>query len=169
MFGRRNIAVLLVVAFSAVGCQEGLPTGPTGPLGVLLSSAPATLTAVPSTGVTVMVDGAPVTLPWKVSFSLVLNLDVEHDPVEIASVTNVVQQAVEGVVVIPTPPGVELFVFDQRPGGSRIEPGGEQVIDFDVWYLLPNGGREAVVTINLSFTADLRGNFANSISIPVAP
>tara|TARA_B110000116_G_scaffold112710_2_gene97881 strand:+ start:852 stop:1361 length:510 start_codon:yes stop_codon:yes gene_type:complete len=169
MFGRRNIAVLLVVAFSAVGCQEGLPTGPTSPLGVLLSSAPATLTAVPSTGVTVMVDGAPVTLPWKVSFSLVLNLDVEHDPVEIASVTNVVQQAVEGVVVIPTPPGVELFVFDQRPGGSRIEPGGEQVIDFDVWYLLPNGGREAVVTINLSFTADLRGNFANSISIPVAP
>ena len=161
--------MLLVVAFSAVGCQEGLPTGPTSPLGVLLSSAPATLTAVPSTGVTVMVDGAPVTLPWKVSFSLVLNLDVEHDPVEIASVTNVVQQAVEGVVVIPTPPGVELFVFDQRPGGSRIEPGGEQVIDFDVWYLLPNGGREAVVTINLSFTADLRGNFANSISIPVAP
>ena len=169
MFGRRNIAVLLAVAFSAVGCQEGLPTGPTVPLEVLLSSAPATLTAVPSTGVTVMVDGAPVTLAWKVSFSLVLNLNVDHDPVEIVSVANVVQQVVEGVVVIPTPPGVELFVFDQRPGGNRIEPGGEQVVDFDVWYLLPNGGREALVTVNLSFTADLRGNFSRSIGIPVAP
>jgi len=169
MFGRRNIAVLLVVAFSAAGCQEGLPTGPTVPLEVLLSSAPATLTAVPSTGVTVMVDGAPVTLAWKVSFSLVLNLNVDHDPVEIVSVANVVQQVVEGVVVIPTPPGVELFVFDQRPGGNRIEPGGEQVVDFDVWYLLPNGGREALVTVNLSFTADLRGNFSRSIGIPVAP
>jgi len=169
MFGRRNIAVLLAVAFSAVGCQEGLPTGPTVPLEVLLSAAPATLTAVPSTGVTVMVDGAPVTLAWKVSFSLVLNLDVDHDPVEIVSVANVVQQVVEGVVVIPTPPGVELFVFDQRPGGNRIEPGGEQVVDFDVWYLLPNGGREALVTVNLSFTADLRGNFSRSIGIPVAP
>jgi len=94
---------------------------------------------------------------------------VDHDPVEIVSVANVVQQVVEGVVVIPTPPGVELFVFDQRPGGNRIEPGGEQVVDFDVWYLLPNGGREALVTVNLSFTADLRGNFSRSIGIPVAP
>ena len=169
MFGRRNIAVLLVVAFSAAGCQEGLPTGPTVPLEVLLSSAPATLTAVPSTGVTVMVDGAPVTLAWKVSFSLVLSLDVDHDPVEITNVSNVVQQVVEGIVVTPTAPGVELFVFEQRPAGNRIEPGGEQVIDFDVWYLLPNGGREALVTINVAFVADLRGNFSRGIGIPVAP
>ena len=169
MFGRRNIAVLLVVAFSAVGCQEGLPTGPTGPLGVLLASAPATLTAVPSTGVSVMVDGAPVTLAWKASFSLVMNLDVDHDAVSITTVTNFVQQAVEGVVVMPTPPGVALFLFDQRPRGNRIEPGGEQVIDFDVWYLLPNGGREALVTISIGFTADVQGNFGNAISIPVAP
>jgi hypothetical protein len=169
MFGRRNFAVLLVVAFSAVGCQEGLPTGPTGPLVVMLASAPATLTAVPSTGVSVMVDGAPVTLAWKASFSLVMNLHVDHDPVAITSVANVVQQAVEGVVVTPTPPGVELFLFDQRPRGTRIEPGGEQIIDFDVWYLLPNGGREALVTINISFTADVLGPFANAISIPVAP
>jgi hypothetical protein len=169
MFGRRNVAVLLVLAFSAVGCQEGLPTGPTGPLEVVLSSAPATLTAVPSTGVTVMVDGAPVALAWKVSFSLVMTLDIDHDPVEIISLANVVQQAAEGVVVTPTAPGVELFVFEQTPRGNRIEPGAEQVIDFEVWYLLPNGGQEALVTINLSFSAELRGNFSNAISIPVAP
>jgi hypothetical protein len=169
MFGRRNIAVLLVVAFSAVGCQEGLPTGPTVPLEVLISSAPATLTAVPSTGVTVMVDGAPVTLAWKVSFSLVMNLDLDHDPVAITSVVNSVQQAVGGGVVIPTPPVRERDLFDQRPRGNRIEPGGEQVVDFDAWYLLPNGGREALVNVNISFTADARGLFVNSISIPVAP
>jgi len=116
-----------------------------------------------------MVDGVPVTLAWKVSFSVVMNLDVDHDPVEIVSVANAVQQAVEGVVVIPTPPGVELFLFDQRPGGNRIEPGGEQVVDFDLWYLLPNGGREALVTITFTLTADVRGDFANTISIPVAP
>lgn len=169
MFGRRNFAVLLVMALSAVGCQEGLPTGPTGPLVVTISSAPATLTAVPSTGVTVMVDGAPVTLPWMVSFSLVMTTDVDHDPVEILSLANVVQQAIEGVVVTPTFPAVEQFIFEQTPRGNRIEPGGEQIIDFEVWYLLPNGGREALITVNMTFASDIRGNFSNAITIPVAP
>lgn len=172
MFGRRNIAVLLVVAFSAlsgVGCQEGLPTGPTGALEVQLSSAPATLTAEPSTGVTVMVDGAPVTLDWKASFAVVLNIDLDHEPVEITSVTNIVRQTVGGVVVITTPPDVEHFLFEQRILGNRLEPGGEQAIEFDVWYSLPNGEREALITVNFAFTADVRGLFVNSIDIPVAP
>jgi hypothetical protein len=171
MFGRRNIAVLLVVAFSAfsaVGCQEGL-TGPTGVFLVQLSSAPATLTAEPSTGVTLMVDGAPVTLDWKASFAVVMNIDLDHEPVEITSLTNGVRQAVGGVVVVSTPPDVERFLFEQRVRGNRLEPGGEQVIEFDVWYSLPNGEREAVVTVNISFTPDVGTLFVTSIEIPVAP
>jgi hypothetical protein len=169
MFGRRYITVLLVAAFSTVGCEEGLPTEPTVPLAVELSSAPATLTAVPSTGVTIMVDGAPVVLPWKASFAVVMNLEVDHEPVAIISVTNLVRQAVGGVIVTPTAPDRELFLFDQRPRDSRLEPGGEGVIEFDVWYLLPNGGREASVNIGVSFTSEIRGAFNSTIEIPVAP
>ncbi len=169
MFGRRYVAVLLAAAFSAVGCQEGLPAGPTGPLEVQLSSAPATLTAVPSTGVTVTVDGAAVTLPWKASFALVMNLGVDLEAVAISSLVGSVQQAVGGVIVTPTAPARELFRFDPRPRGNRIEPGGEQVVEFDVWYLLPNGGREAIVAVNVSFVSDVRGLFVNTIQIPVAP
>ena len=176
MFGRRYIAVLLVAAFSVVGCEEGLPTEPTDPVVsqgnmqlVVLSSAPATLTAVPSTGVTIMVDGAPVILPWKVSFALITNVGVDHEPVTITSVTHTVRQAVGGIVVVPTFPDSEEFLFEQRPRDNRIESGGEGVIEFDVWYLLPNGGREAVVTVNVTFTSDIRGLLLSSIEIPVAP
>jgi len=176
MFGRRYIAVLLVAAFSVVGCQEGLPTAPTDPVVsqgnmhlVVLSSAPATLTAVPSTGVTIMVDGAPVILPWKVSFALIVNVGVEHEPVTITSVTHTVRQAVGGIVVVPTFPDSEEFLVEQRPHDNRIESGGEGVIEFDVWYLLPNGGREAAVTVNVTFTSDIRGLLLSSIEIPVAP
>ena len=176
MFGRRYIAVLLVAAFSVVGCEEGLPTEPTAPVVsqgnmqlVVLSSAPATLTAVPSTGVTIMVDGAPVILPWKVSFALIVNVGVEHEPVTITSVTHTVRQAVGGIVVVPTFPDSEEFLVEQRPRDNRIESGGEGVIEFDVWYLLPNGGREAAVTVNVTFTSDIRGLLLSSIEIPVAP
>ena len=176
MFGRRYIAVLLVAAFSVVGCEEGLPTEPTAPVVsqgnmqlVVLSSAPATLTAVPSTGVTIMVDGAPVILPWKVSFALIVNVGVEHEPVTITSVTHTVRQAVGGIVVVPTFPDSEEFLVEQRPHDNRIESGGEGVIEFDVWYLLPNGGREAAVTVNVTFTSDIRGLLLSSIEIPVAP
>ena len=168
MFGRRYIAVLVVAAFSVVGCEEGVPTAPTGPLVVELSSAPATLTAVPSTGVTIMVDGAPVVLPWMASFALIMNVGVDHEPVTITSVSHTVRQAVEGIVVAPTFPAREEVLFEQRPRDNRIESGGEGVIEFDVWYLLPNGGREAVVTVNVTFTSDLRGVFVNSVAIPVA-
>ena len=176
MFGRRYIAVLLVAAFSVVGCEEGLPTEPTAPVVsqgnmqlVVLSSAPATLTAVPSTGVTIMVDGAPVILPWKVSFAVIVNVGVDHEPVTITSVTHTVRQAVGGIVVVPTFPDSEEFLVEQRPHDNRIESGGEGVIEFDVWYLLPNGGREAVVTVNVTFTSDIRGLLLSSIEIPVAP
>ncbi|MDA1093470.1 MAG: hypothetical protein O3A25_09430 [Acidobacteria bacterium] len=172
MFGRRNIAVLLLVgvsAFSAVGCQEGLPTGPTGPITVQLSSAPATLTAEPSTGVTLLVAGVPVALDWKASFAVVINLDLDSDPVAITSLNNAVRQAVAGVVVVPTPPDAERYLFDQRVRGNRVEPGGEQVIEFDVWYTLPRGGPEAVVTTNITFTPDTGAAFVKTLDIPVAP
>ena len=176
MFGRRYIAVLLVAAFSVVGCEEGLPTEHSDPVVsqgnmqlVVLSSAPATLTAVPSTGVTIMVDGAPVILPWKVSFAVIVNVGVDHEPVTITSVTHTVRQAVGGIVVVPTFPDSEEFLVEQRPHDNRIESGGEGVIEFDVWYLLPNGGREAAVTVNVTFTSDIRGLLLSSIEIPVAP
>ena len=72
-------------------------------------------------------------------------------------------------MVAPTFPAREEVLFEQRPRDNRIESGGEGVIEFDVWYLLPNGGREAVVTVNVTFTSDLRGVFVNSVAIPVAP
>ncbi len=169
MFGRRYIAVLLVAAFSAVGCEEGVPLAPTVPLGLELSSAPATLTAVPSTGVTVMVDGVAVVLPWKVSFALVMNAGVDHEPVAITSVNITVRQAVGGIISTPVFPAREEVFFEQRPRDNRIESGGEGVIEFDVWYLLPNGGGEAVVTVNVTFSSETRGVFVDSVDIPVVP
>ena len=116
-----------------------------------------------------MVDGAPVILPWKVSFAVIVNVGVDHEPVTITSVTHTVRQAVGGIVVVPTFPDSEEFLVEQRPHDNRIESGGEGVIEFDVWYLLPNGGREAAVTVNVTFTSDIRGLLLSSIEIPVAP
>jgi hypothetical protein len=88
--------------------------------------------------------------------------------VDIAILAVNVQQATGGIVVAPAAPDDERFRFTPRPQANRIESGGEAVVEFDLWYLLPNGGREALVTLSASFDTPA-GLTTSTVDVRVAP
>ena len=168
MFGRTQRALALVAVLSMTGCEEGAPTAPTSYQRVELSVAPDPLVAVPSTGVPVTVGGSTFELPWQTSFALLMSVPENATPVDIAIVALNVQQATGGIIVAPAAPDDERFRFTPRPQANRIESGGEAVMEFDLWYLLPNGGREALVTLSVSFDTPA-GLTTSTLEVQVAP
>ena len=168
MFGRTQRALVLIAVLSVTGCEEGAPTAPTTFQRVELSVAPDPLVAVPSTGVTVTVAGSTFDLPWKTSFALLMSLPENGTPVDIAILAVNVQQATGGIVVASAAGDDERFRFTPRPQANRIESGGEAVVEFDLWYLLPNGGREALVTLSASFDTPA-GLTTSTVDVRVAP
>jgi len=61
-----------------------------------------------------------------------------------------VQQAFGGIVAPPTTGDVEHYEFVSRPSSNQVEGRGNATVQFDVWYDLPNLGREALVTVTFT-------------------
>ena len=52
---------------------------------------------------------------------------------------------------------------------GRIEPGGRTTRAFNVWYTLPQGGREAVIAVTLNFIYDDGITFSQVHQVRVQP
>ena len=153
------MATLLLCAAALAGCDKSTSTAAPAP--ATLTAVPATATAAPSAGTTFTLKGQGSThpdqtleYPWKTSFTINIaeSMGVGRS---ITGVSIKVQQTSAGVVVAPTGSESEHYLYTMHASSMRIEPKGSVCVAFDpFWYWLPNGGKEALVTVTFSFLDD---------------
>lgn len=156
----------LAAAGLSLACSE-TPLAPTDadpePIPVLIFTAPEPTRAVPSTGVTFTEDGVRREYAFLASFDLILRGNPEND-LDVTVVSDrVVLQQLGDAPADGEGGGVEEVRFrHESRGADPIEPGGEASRAFDVWYTLPNGGRQVLIAVTLNFE-DERGTAFNQI------
>lgn len=136
-------AVFSLIALSSSGCEE-LPTAATAGAAVTLTASPSPAIASPS---------SDTGYSWSAAFTVTLT-ETAGVGVTVGTVTIKVQQSSGGIVVVPASGVVEIYKFEMKATGNRLEPKSSNPIAFDVFYTLPNGGREALVTVTLNFSDD---------------
>lgn len=92
-------------------------------------------------------------------------------PVTIAAVSGKVQQASAGIVTPPTGGEVEHYesVIAQSSGSQFAAVNSTVTMSFQVWYALPNGRREALVTESISLKDADGKTFTKNVDVKVAP
>jgi hypothetical protein len=166
----RSIMPLVLVA-SISSCSA--PTEPTQ-LSVDLSSTPATPPAVAAKGVFYTIKGddthpdQTIEYPWKASFTVSLQ-ETGGLAVDITAVNVRVQQASGGIVITPTTGTVEQYQFNSSASGNQLGAKGSASVGFEVWYDLPNKGREALVTVGFTFRDEDSRTYSDSLDVRVTP
>ena len=170
-------AAVLLTTFWLAACSA--PTSSTT-LKVDLTASPDPASAVVSDGLTYTIKGDDThadqvrTYPWTTSF--VINLqETGGTALEITSVNLKVQQAAGGIVIAPSGGEVEHYQFNSSASGNQLSANGHASVGFQVWYDLPNKGREALVTVSLGFKEVNKGDdgvydsFQDAIDVKVQP
>ena len=80
-----------------------------------------------------------------------------------------VQQASGGIVITPSGGEVEHYQFNSSASGNQLSANGSATVGFEVWYDLPNKGREALVTVSLAFKDDDANTYSDSVDVRVSP
>lgn len=171
MFPRSWSPIALLAALMLTSCDSGNLFDPSLTLGVIVdvTAEPDPTIATSAAGETFMVGDEIVEFDWKTSFRLVSTIDEDQVQTTITSLGLLVQQATGGIIIIPPPGQVESFRFDTRTNGNIIAPGSSKVSEFDLWYSLPNGGREAVLTVSVTYINDSGLTRAETAQLRVAP
>ncbi len=148
-------AVLASTAVMLVACSS--PTDPTATTAkVDLTANPNPTSALPSSGVFYTIVGDAThpdqtkPYPWQTQFSVNMS-ETAGVGLDITSISVKVQQAAGGIITPPTNGEIEHYQFTSQSSGNRLEGRGQAVVGFNVWYALPNQGREAVVTVIVTF------------------
>ncbi len=164
-------ALLALFASGLPGCSA--PTEATK-LEVTLTASPDPALPQASSGVTYVVKGddthpdETITYPWKTSFTVNIQ-ETGGLAVDITAVNLKVQQASGGIVITPSGGAVEHYQFNSSASGNHVNAKGSAGVGFEVWYDLPNKGREALVTVSLGFKDDDSNSYSKSIDVKVAP
>jgi hypothetical protein len=159
--------VALLSAVCVAGCGTTAPTSTASTFTVV----PATATAEAASGRTYTILGDSthadrvIEYPWKTSFTVSIT-ETAGVGRSISAVSVKVQQASGGIVITPTS-DIEHYDYTSHASGNRIEAKGSGTVGFDVWYDLPNKGREALVTVTFSFLDDNSSSFSESTSVKV--
>jgi hypothetical protein len=180
MFARSYVVLVLVIALPLAACsEEDSPTAPTSTttttsssgvnLAVTLEAAPDPTVATSSSGVTYVKDAQLLAYQWTTTFAVVVRLDAEQTASNVTSLSLALQQSSGGILITPVSGEDEQYRFATRPSGSRLEPGGEVVIEFDLFYTLPNQGKEAVITVSMDFLNDSGMTLNKNIQLQIAP
>ena len=166
---------LLAAGLSLAACSE-TPLEPTDPTEreppLTISTAPDPTYAVASTGKTYVVNGQVREYAFLASFDLILQgnpgLRYRHHPrIRQHSAATVVERH-------PGRPRRRAWTVNAMNSSlvadvDRIEPGGRTTRAFDVWYTLPQGGREAVIAVTLNFIYDDGITFSQVHQVRVQP
>jgi len=164
------LAAAFLAAFAG-GCDAPTDSSPT--LEVELIATPDPAVAESSSGVTYTVTNSDDTTttyeyPWKASFVLTIQ-ETGGLAVDITAVNVRVQQASGGIVITPTGGRVEYYQFNSSASGNHVPANGSTTVGFEVWYDLPNKGREALITVSFSFRDDDGYTYSDSAEVKVAP
>lgn len=170
---RRAAPILLPLLAAAWLSACNAPTSSTPTLEVTLSASPDPATASGPTGVTYKVTNADdsVTLyeyDYRTSFSVTIQ-ETGGMALNITALNLTVQQATGGIVITPSGGDQVYYKFTSSAPTNHVNANGSASVGFDVWYDLPNGGKEALVTVGFSFEDDDDNTYSDTLQVKVAP
>lgn len=143
-------ALPALVLFTAA-CGEDTATSPTDTSTTTTQTATVTATTNPTT--VTAIPSPDAAYAWSGSFVATVS-NTNTSPITIKSITADLQQASAGIVITPVTGTDESFRFDVRAPGNRVDVNGNMAIPFTFYYTLPNGGREALISLAFSVTTD---------------
>jgi hypothetical protein len=161
---------LLTVALLG-GCSSPTDSSPT--LGVTLTANPDPTTATGPTGVQYKVTAADSSVSyyeydWRTSFTVTIQ-ETGGMALDITALNLTVQQATGGIVITPSGGDQVYYKFNSSAATNHINAKGSADIGFDVWYDLPNLGREALITAGFTFQDSDKNTYSDTIQVKVAP
>lgn len=133
------------------GCGKD-STSPSSTASPSPSPSPVTVTV---SGVTASGDTATATpssdsaYTWSASFTVTLK-ETAGVAATVRSLAANLQQAAGGIVITPPTGQAEKFRFNVGAGTNTLPANGELPIDFQFFYTLPNGGRQALVSVTFN-------------------
>mgnify|MGYP000346382855 CR=1 FL=1 len=149
-----------LVVFSGA-CGDDTTTTPTE---TTTTAAAATVTATANPNPVVASASGEAAYTWSGSFVVTVT-NTNTTPLTIRSITTDLQQSSGGIVITPVTGTDESFRFDVRAPGNRIDVNGSMAIPFTFHYTLPNGGREALVSLSFAVATD--GGASGSVTASV--
>jgi hypothetical protein len=161
----------LVVAACLPACSAPTSSSPT--LDVTLTANPDPSTASGPTGVQYKVTNADSSVSlyeydYRTSFTVTIKENA-GTALDITAIDLKVQQATGGIVITPSGGDQIYYKFNSSAVTNRINANGSADVGFDAWYDLPNGGREALVTVGFSFKDDDDNTYSDTLQVKVAP
>jgi hypothetical protein len=170
---RRNVGAVLLIAATAGLPACDAPSEPTS-LEVTLTSVPDPAVPQAASGVTYTIKGDDthpdqvIAYPWRTTFTVNI-VETGGLAVDITAVNASVKQASGGIVITPSGGAVEYYQYNSSASGNHIGARGSAAVGFEVYYDLPNKGREALVTVSFSFVDDDGNTFTRTLGVKVAP
>jgi len=163
--------MLLTAAAFLPACNAPTSSSPT--LEVTITSNPDPANASGPTGVQYKVTNADDSVSffeydYRASFTLTVQ-ETGGMALDITALNLTVQQATGGIVITPSGGDQVYFKFNSAAPTNRINANGSASVGFDVWYDLPSGGREALITIGFSFQDDDDNTYSATAQVKVAP
>lgn len=173
---RAVLALLPVLALLGQGgCSA--PTSSDPEFDVTFAATPDPAVATPSSGVQYKVTNADDSTSYydydnRVHFTVSIR-DNAGMALDITSINLTVQQATGGIVVTPSGGDQVYFKFSSSAVTNHINANGSADVGFDVWYDLPNQGKEALITVAFTFEhEDEDGDvytYSDNFNVKVAP
>jgi hypothetical protein len=174
---RRALRIVLpVVAAAALGACSS-PTESDPDFDVTFTASPDPAIASGPTGVQYKVTNADDTVSfyeydYRTSFTVTIQENAGM-ALEITSINLTVQQATGGIVIPPSGGDQVYYKFGSSAATSHINAKGAADVGFDVWYDLPNQGREALLTVSFTFDYededDNTYTYSDTFKVKVAP
>jgi hypothetical protein len=172
----RRYPVALPVLAAALAAALGACDAPTSSstLDVTLTNTPDPAVAAAASGVTYTIKGDDthpdqvVAYPWRTTFTVNIQ-ESGGKAVDITAVNLNVKQASGGIVITPSGGATEYYQFNSSATGNHISAHGSAGVGFEVYYDLPNKGREALVTVTLGFMDADSNTYSRTLGVKVAP
>jgi hypothetical protein len=170
----RTLLPLLAAAWLG-GCSS--PTESDPDFDVTFTAVPDLATASGPTGVQYKLTNADDTVSfyeydWRTTFTVNIK-DNAGMALDITSINLIVQQAAGGIVVTPSGGDQVYFKFSSSASTNHLNKNGSADVGFDVWYDLPNQGREALVTVSFTFDYEDEDEntytYSDTYKVKVAP
>ncbi len=139
--------------------MPGCGTTATSPTDATVAASPTptpatstvSITTTPST--VIVAPSVDTGYAWSGSFVATIS-NTNTSPITIRSITADLQQSSGGIVITPITGTDESFRYSVRAPGNRVDVNSTMAIPFTFFYSLPNGGREALVSLAFTVTTD---------------
>jgi hypothetical protein len=165
--------VLVAGLLSFVACESPTSSSSsTYDMDLTFTPSPATADASSGKSYTIKNASKPdetYAYSWVTTFTVTLK-NSGTTGATISGLTIGVQQASGGIIMTSTTGDSEHYDYSSSPDSNRVEAnGGTTNTTLTVWYTLPNGGKEAIITVNCSFKDDDDVTYSASDTVRVTP